>query len=583
MNLLEVTQGSPEWLALRSKYDCASEAPVMMAASSKMTRNELLRIKATGSDREFSEWVQRNLFDKGHAAEAAIRPYVETIVGEDLFPVVGVSEGYLASFDGLTMAEDIIFEHKLWNETLAASVRAGELDPEYYWQLEHQLMVSRAKRVLFVVSDGTPEKCLHMFYRPVDGREKQLIAGWAQFRIDRQNYQPVEVIPAAVATPVEGLPAVAVKVDGSIAITSNLDLFGEKLRDFIRNIVPKPESDQDFADCELAVKVLERAEDALKAAEANALAQTASVDEMRRTVALLVELARTNRLSLEKLVKARKEAIRIEIAQDAQAKLSAHIAAINARLGKVSLPPITANFVGVMKGKKTVASCRSAVDDELARVKIEANEIGEKIDKNLRSLRELAAEHAFLFVDAQQIVLKSNDDLVLLINSRIGEHHAAEERKQAVERERIRAEEAKRAQEEAEKIAESEREKIRAEERERAQGELRAAPPANEPLTAAAEAPQSPLEPTIQTGDTSTPAQAYSTAVDRLTGHLINLGTINSRIAPLSISAEGLVQLGFQPAAVERASKLYRESDFARICAAIVRHVHTAAQSKAAA
>ena len=41
---------------------------------------------------------------------------------------------------GIDRAKSLGFEHKLWNETLAAQVRAGELDPHYYWQLEQQIL-----------------------------------------------------------------------------------------------------------------------------------------------------------------------------------------------------------------------------------------------------------------------------------------------------------------------------------------------------------------------------------------------------------------------------------------------------------
>ncbi|MBV6321963.1 hypothetical protein [Duganella violaceipulchra] len=55
----------------------------------------------------------------------------------------------------------------------------------------------------------------------------------------------------------------------------------------------------------------------------------------------------------------------------------------------------------------------------------------------------------------------------------------------------------------------------------------------------------------------------------------LRLGQINERIAPLAISADGLLSLGFAPADTDRAAKLYHDADFPRICAAIQRHVDT--------
>jgi hypothetical protein len=90
------------------------------------------------------------------------------------------------------------------------------------------------------------------------------------------------------------------------------------------------------------------------------------------------------------------------------------------------MPAIPVDFAGVMKGKKTVASLRDAVDTELARFKIEANAVADRIQINLGTLRELAGAHAFLFADTGSIVLKAADDLTALVKMRIAEHQQAE-------------------------------------------------------------------------------------------------------------------------------------------------------------
>jgi hypothetical protein len=45
----------------------------------------------------------------------------------------------------------------------------------------------------------------------------------------------------------------------------------------------------------------------------------------------------------------------------------------------------------------------------------------------------------------------------------------------------------------------------------------------------------------------------------------LNIGAINARIAPLKIDAAGLAQLGINPAATDKAAKLYTELQFARL------------------
>ncbi|HGM6620260.1 TPA: YqaJ viral recombinase family protein [Pseudomonas aeruginosa] len=449
MKIHNLVQGTDEWHALRARCFTASEAPVMMAASNKMRRNELLHMKATGGEREYSEWVQKNLFDKGHAYEASARVIVEGIVGEELYPATATddSEWLLASFDGITMLEDTLFEHKMWNQGLAEAVRNKDLPAEYYWQLEQQLLVSGAERAIFVCSDGTESNFEWMEYRPVAGRAKQLVDGWKQFEADLSAYVPAEAKPEAVGRAPENLPALRIEVTGMVT-ASNLAAFKAHALDVFDNINRDLQSDQDFANAESTVKWCKGVEDKLEAAKQHALSQTASIDELFRTIDEISESARATRLELDKLVKARKEARRLEIKTKAEQALREHVDTINRRLGKVQLPTIAADFAAAIKGKKTIASLQDAADSELARAKIEANTIAEKIEGNLASLRELARDHAFLFSDAQQLVLKGNDDLVALIKVRISEHEAEQERQREVERERIREEERQRLERE---------------------------------------------------------------------------------------------------------------------------------------
>jgi len=62
----------------------------------------------------------------------------------------------------------------------------------------------------------------------------------------------------------------------------------------------------------------------------------------------------------------------------------------------------------------------------------------------------------------------------------------------------------------------------------------------------------------------------------------LRLGQINERLAPIALTADGLARLGFAPVATDKSAKLYRQSDFLGICAALQRHISTVAQTKAA-
>lgn len=447
MIIHNVTQGSPEWLALRTGHPTASEAPVMMGASSKIKRNELLHIKATGTEREISDWVQKNLFDKGHEYEALARPIVEEMIGEELYPATATDDdGYLlASFDGITMLEDAIFEHKMWNAELAEAVRQKDLPAEYYWQLEQQLYVSGAEKVIFVCSDGTRENFVWMEYRPVEGRRKALLDGWRQFEKDLASYVPEapKVEPEGRAP--EALPALRIEVTGMVT-ASNLAEFKSHAMAVLGGIKTELTTDSDFADAEKTVKWCKEAEERLEAAKQHALSQTASIDELFRTIDAIREETRAKRLELDKLVKSRKEAIRLEILQKAKSALDRHVGGLERRLEEFSttpirLPQITADFAGAMKGKKTLSSLQDAADTTLAKAKIEADNIAARIEANLNLLQELAGDSLHLFADLQQLVMREPDALAAIIKTRIAEYEAAEQKRLEAERERIRHEE----------------------------------------------------------------------------------------------------------------------------------------------
>lgn len=440
-----LVQGSPEWAAHRANHFNASEAPVVLGVSKYQSRSELLHEKATGISKDIDPATQA-VFDDGHRFEALARPLAEKIIGEELYsPTVSIEiEGLRlsASFDGATMMEDVIFEHKSKNKRLSESLSAGVIPDEYKPQLEQQLLIIGADKCLFMASNGDHESALYAWYESDPDLRARLIAAWKQFQADLAAYVPEAPKAEVIGRAPDELPALHIEVTGMVT-ASNLDAFKSNAIAVIHGINRDLSTDTDFANAEKTVKWLGGVEDKLKAAKEHALAQTQSIDALFKAIDSIGAEARTTRLELEKLVKARKDGIRIEIQQAAQQALFDHMASLNKRLGgKVTMPNYTADFAGAMKGKKTVASLKDACDTLLAQAKIETSAVADGIEINLNSLRELAKDHAFLFNDAQQLVMKANEDLVLLINARISEHEAKEAARLEAERERIRKEEA---------------------------------------------------------------------------------------------------------------------------------------------
>ena len=184
-------QGTSEWLRLRIDYRTASECPAMMNHSKYTTRDELIKQKATGVVKKPDEFTQA-IFDKGHRLEAKARPIAEDIIGEKLFPVTGSRDKLLASFDGLTMMNDICWEHKTLNKLIGETESIADLHNMYKDQMEQQLYVSGAKKCLFMASNDEDSK--YFWYESEPERRIAILNGWMQFDEDLKNYNPEDLI-----------------------------------------------------------------------------------------------------------------------------------------------------------------------------------------------------------------------------------------------------------------------------------------------------------------------------------------------------------------------------------------------------
>ena len=528
-----VTQGSDDWRKLRGSRFTASEAPAALGMSRYVSRADMLHQKATGITKEPDDATQAR-FDRGHQAERSARPLAEKIIGEELAPLTMTADvdglALLASMDGITMENDIVWETKLWNQELSEAVKTGDLPEHYTIQMDQQLLVSGASRCLFTCSDGTPERTVHCWYETSPEKVSRLIAGWKQFAVDLAAYVPTDPVAPVVAAPIESLPAVVVQVQGALTVAGNLPAFGQALRSFIERIPLKPATDQQFADAEAACKALKKAEDALTQAEDGALAQISDVELMRRTVADLKELARTTRLATEKLVKAEKDARRTEKVMAARAEFDKHVARLQLDIKGVRLMVPAPDFGGAIKGLSSIASMDDKLTAALIEGKANANTVAGRVMNNLQSL-DSVPQFAHLFADRQELAYKDAETLELLMQKRVD----AEAARLEAERQRIQAEEQAKAQAEAQAAREAQ---------------------AQQAIQQAAEPAAAPAAPAPAPWDADEPAT-------------LKLGDVNARLTPIQVTADGLRELGIEPAGRDKRAVLYRESQFGAICEAI--------------
>lgn len=193
MKIVNVEQGTPEWHEFRKAHLPASLAPEMMGEGYE-TRRKLLR--EWGQPKEVNDFQQR-IFDRGHELEKAALEYACELACEDLYPVSGViSHGDLpdglssdvielldgrlsASFDGIDMEHSLVWEHKTWKPAIQLALDDGEIPLQYRIQMEQQLLVSGAEKVLFMASDETHE--CHAYYESDPELRLRLCNAWAEF------------------------------------------------------------------------------------------------------------------------------------------------------------------------------------------------------------------------------------------------------------------------------------------------------------------------------------------------------------------------------------------------------------------
>jgi predicted phage-related endonuclease len=605
----EVQQGTGPWLRLREGYNTASEAPAAMGVSRYVTRADMLRQKHTGLSAEHSP-ATLGKFAAGHDAEARARPLAEAMAAGDLYPTTISVEvdglRLLASLDGQTLEGDVIWETKLWNEELAAAVRQGaDALPEHYTvQMDQELLVAGAQRCLFTCTDGTPERFVSCWYEAKPERFAALVAGWHQFRADLAAYVIPETVEPARAEQMESLPAVSVRLDGALSVVGNLPSFAVALREFVAKIPQRPATDTEFATTEAACKALKRAEEALDAAEAGALASITDVDAMRRAVADCRKLARDTRLAAEKMVERRKIEIKEQAVMTARRALDQHIAALNAEIAPFRAPYAAPDFAGAIKGLRSFASMQDALDSALANGKIAADTAARDVRKNIEHFKEVATGLESLYPDLGQLVHKSPEDFRALVQARVlaqqERDRKAEEARQAAEAQRIAAAEQRAREQEASRIAaelaaqraESERLEKLAEERRAAAADAQVAEQSRLAAEAAFEARRSAHQAmqdaaaqfrldmeaeraknaTVPAADlVATPEGDRGPRVDEPAN--LTLGAINARLGIVMTGGFVETALRVAPARTEKAARLYTETQFVLICNRLQAHI----------
>ncbi len=438
MKLHKLVQGTQEWHAHRCNHFNASDAPAMMGLSKYKSRDQLLHELAFGGESDISQ----HLANKGHRFEALARPLAEQIIGQDLYPAVGSEGVYSASFDGLTIKKDINFEHKMLNDDIRRCQSIDELDPMYKVQMTQQMAIALAPKTLFMASSWGNDDALiekkEFWYEFDEALWLTIQSGWDQFSKDldalKTNGAKTKTAKVVVAEVDQTFPPLAVQLRGEV-VSTNIAVFEQSVNTFIENINQDPTTDNDFAVSEKVIKFCSATEDSLDQAEQSAIAQTPDIYRIISTIRALKEKLRSARLGLNTKVNNKKEELKAGLITDARNQFNHHVDSLNAEFeNSIMLKIDQPDFISAIKGKKSLDSMQSALNDKLAEGKIVADALAKSYRANLAWVDAMPTNFSFLYAhDLNSIIGKSNEDFRNLINARIADYETQEADKKAKE------------------------------------------------------------------------------------------------------------------------------------------------------
>lgn len=146
-----MTQGSPEWFALRKTKITATDASVIMGLNHWKTKIQLYREKV--SDDLPSQFCNKSM-QRGLDLEPAARHLYSIMTARSMFPAVVVRDWTMASLDGIDATMNHIVEIKCPGEKDHLCAVNGKVPEHYMPQLQHQMYVCGLDSMDYFSFDG---------------------------------------------------------------------------------------------------------------------------------------------------------------------------------------------------------------------------------------------------------------------------------------------------------------------------------------------------------------------------------------------------------------------------------------------
>lgn len=141
MRVIDLEQGSAEWLAFRKDKIGGSDAPIIMGDSPYCTPYQLWLDKLGLEKKKVNQWATSH----GTRKEPAVREMLNKLYGPNLVPLVGQDDddiSLIASFDAADISRRMFREIKCLGKEEHELALNGKVPTKYKAQLQHQMMVT---------------------------------------------------------------------------------------------------------------------------------------------------------------------------------------------------------------------------------------------------------------------------------------------------------------------------------------------------------------------------------------------------------------------------------------------------------
>lgn len=151
IEMIDLEQGSQEWLNYRKTKITATDAPIIIGANHYKTKIQLYHEKKSIDVKPLyiNERMQR-----GRDLEPVARALFNLKHGVDVSPRVAVKDWAMASLDGINQLGTCIVEIKCPGEKDHSLALQGKIPDMYFPQLQHQMYVCDAEEMFYFSFDG---------------------------------------------------------------------------------------------------------------------------------------------------------------------------------------------------------------------------------------------------------------------------------------------------------------------------------------------------------------------------------------------------------------------------------------------